>query len=188
MIRRAAPALAIALLGAPLLAQSSHNSDAPVDVEADRLEVQDNAHKAVFAGNVRVRQQEMTLTADRVVALYSGNIASSRPSGGGKAAPPKITRLDAAGNVVVTRPGEIAKGNYAIDDLNAKLITMIGNVSLDRNGSIVRGGRLVIDQNTNRATVDGSAVGAGSGKGGRVSGRFIVDSTPATPAATTPKK
>jgi lipopolysaccharide export system protein LptA len=78
---------------------------------------------------------------------------------------------------VVTRPGEVARGNYGIYDLDRRLITLIGNVSLDRNGSVVHGGRLVIDQNSNRATVDGSSVGGqgSAGKGGRVSGRFLVN-------------
>lgn len=174
-----------AALGAQDAAQPRHDSDAPIDWEADRIEVQDRDHKATLAGNVRVIQQEMTLTADRVTALYTGSIANSQQSGAG--GDPKVKRLDANGHVVVTRPTEVARGNYGIYDLDTKLITLIGNVSLDRNGSVVRGGRLVIDQNTNRATMDGAAVagsGGGSGRGGRVSGRFIVDK--AKGGATTP--
>ena len=96
-----------------------------------------------------------------------------------------MQRLDANGRVVVTRPGEIARGNYGIYDLDRKLVTLIGNVSLDRNGSVVHGGRLVIDQNTNRATVDGSAIGGqgAAGTGGRVSGRFLVDQGKRAPSS-----
>lgn len=175
-------ALAIVALWAaafPLHAQQRHDSDAPIDWEADRIEVQDRDHRALLVGNVRVTQQEMTLTADRMTANYTGNVGGGDGTGGG----PKVQRLDANGNVVVRRPGETARGNYGIYDLQSKLVTLIGNVSLDRNGSIVRGGRLVVDQNSNRATVDGSAVGGGSaGKGGRVSGRFVVDQKPSAPA------
>lgn len=186
MIRRAAAA-ALMLVAAPTVAQAPqpaataggrHDSNAPLDWEADRIEVQDRDHKATLVGDVHVVQQEMTLTADRTTALYTGSIAGGGDeAGGGSGGGPKIQRLDANGHVVVTRPGEIAKGNYGIYDLDRKLITLIGNVSLDRNGSVVRGGRLVIDQNSNRATVDGSAVGGQgqTGKGGRVSGRFLVN-------------
>jgi lipopolysaccharide export system protein LptA len=184
-------AILIATGATGLHAQQRHDSNAPLDWEADRIEVQDNAHRAVLAGNVRMVQQEMTMTADRVVALYTGSFSGGQGGGGGGDAGaggnPKIQRVDATGNVVVRRPDETAKGKYGIYDLNAKLITLIGDVSLDRNGSVVRGGRLVIDQTTNRATVDGSAVGGAgpAGKGGRVSGRFIVDqsgsSAPAQP-------
>ena len=33
-----------------------HDTDAPVDVAADRIEVQDRADRAIFSGNVQVRQ------------------------------------------------------------------------------------------------------------------------------------
>jgi lipopolysaccharide export system protein LptA len=195
MIRRRA-ALPLALLlaaGGPAVAApapapaAKHDSNAPLDWIANSIEVQDRAHRATLIGNVHVVQQEMTLTADRVTANYTGSLADSGTAAPGQPAKsgPQVQRLDATGNVVVTRPGEIAHGDYGIYDLDRKLITLLGHVTLDRNGSIVRGGRLVIDQNTNRATVDGSAVGgAGSaGVGGRVSGRFTVASNGDKPAA-----
>lgn len=213
MIARPALASLLLLSGAMLLGDGAaraqvtapgtatagrHDGNAPVDFGSDRIEVQDRDHKATLIGNVRATQADMTLTADRVVALYTGSYTASAGGGSGSAGGgPKVQRMDASGHVVVTRPGEIGRGNYGIYDLQTKLVTLVGNVSLDRNGSIVHGGRLVIDQNTNRATVDGAAVGgAGSaGKGGRVSGRFLVDQkaspapapTPALrPAGTTP--
>ncbi|HEY0269952.1 MAG TPA: LptA/OstA family protein [Sphingomonas sp.] len=196
--RPAALPLALLLVAAatpaPPAPAVKHDSNAPLDWVANSIEVQDRAHRATLIGNVRVVQQEMTLTADRVTANYTGSIADSGTPPAGGAAPaksgPQVQRLDATGNVVVTRPGEIAHGDYGIYDLDRKLITMIGHVTLDRNGSVTRGGRLVIDQNTNRATMDGGAVGgAGSaGQGGRVSGRFVVASNgkAAPPAAGKP--
>lgn len=157
-----------------------HDSNAPIDFTADRIEVQDRAHRAIWSGDVRAVQAEMVLTAATMTANYLGSISDGgAPGADGKAAGPQIQRIDASGSVVVTKPGEVAHGDYGIYDLDKKLITMIGHVTLDRNGSIVRGGRLVIDQTTNRATVDGSNVGgAGSaGTGGRVSGRFTVASS-----------
>ena len=38
----------------PVSALKGHNSNAPVDVTADRIEVQDRADRAIFAGNVHV--------------------------------------------------------------------------------------------------------------------------------------
>jgi lipopolysaccharide export system protein LptA len=163
-----------------------HDSDAPIDWVADRIEVQDKQHRAILTGNVRVVQQDMTLTGDRVTANYTGSVAGGddgsataggKPAAGGGG--PQLHRLDATGHVVVTRPTEVARGQYGIYDLDKRLITLIGGVTLDRSGpnpGTVRGGRLVIDLNTGHANMDGSAVGgAGSaGAGGRVSGRFTV--------------
>ena len=38
---------------------------------ADRIEVQDRADRAIFAGNVKVRQAELTLDAERLTVAYS---------------------------------------------------------------------------------------------------------------------
>ena len=64
---------AAATLGAGLaMAQDSisalkgHDPDAPIDVTADRIEVQDRSDRAVFAGNVQVRQASLTLDTERL--------------------------------------------------------------------------------------------------------------------------
>lgn len=141
-------------------ALKGHNSNAPVDVSADRVEVQDRADRAVFAGNVRVKQEELTLETARLTIAYSNTSGV------------QIQRLDASGGVVVRSPSETATGNFGVYDLNRKLITLVGNVQLVRQQSRLNGGRLVIDLTTGRAVVDGGAPGVNGG--GRVSGRFIV--------------
>jgi lipopolysaccharide export system protein LptA len=151
---------------APVLAQTSalkgHNSNAPVDVAADRIEVQDRADRAIFSGNVVVRQAELQLTAPRLTVAYS--------SQGGI----EIDRIDASGGVTVRSPSETARGQFAVYDLDSKLITMIGGVTLIRGESRVSGGRLVIDLNTGRAVMDGGAPSGVNAEGGRVTGTFTV--------------
>lgn len=160
--------LVLALAG-PASAQAlkGHNANAPVDVDADRIEVQDRADRAIFSGNVKVRQGGLSLDAARLTVAYSR-------AGGG----PQVQRIDASGGVLVRSASESATGSFAIYDLNRRLITMIGGVTLNQGANVVRGGRLVIDLNSGRSVIDGSAVGSGSGisggAGGRVTGRFTV--------------
>ncbi|QHL91752.1 OstA family protein [Sphingomonas changnyeongensis] len=165
---RAMPALAAMLaLAGPAAAQAlrGHNTAAPVDVEADRIEVQDRADRAVFAGNVRVRQGDLALDAARLTIAYD------RQGGDGL----QIERLDAAGGVTLRSPSETARGQYAIYDLNRRQITMVGGVTLNQGANVIRGGRLVIDLNSGRASMDGAAApGTTTGRGGRVTGRFTV--------------
>jgi lipopolysaccharide export system protein LptA len=54
----------------PVSALKGHNSNAPVDVSADRIEVQDRADRAVFAGNVHAVQQDLTLDTPRLTVAY----------------------------------------------------------------------------------------------------------------------
>jgi lipopolysaccharide export system protein LptA len=153
-------------------ALKGHNTNAPVDVSADRIEVQDRADRAVFTGNVHVAQAEMTLDTPRLTVAYS-----NAQGGGGN---PQIQRLDAAGGVLVKSPTETAKGDFGIYDLNRKLITLIGNVQLNQQQNQVNGARLVIDLDSGRAVVDGGPPGVNS-SGGRVTGHFIVPQRQQTP-------
>ena len=148
----------------PVSALKGHNSSAPVDVTADRIEVQDRADRAIFAGNVKANQGELSLNTPRLTVAYSGG------SGGGGV---QIRRLDAAGGVTVKSPSETARGDFGIYDLDRRLITLIGNVQLNRQQNQVNGARLVIDLDSGRAVVDGGPPGVNS-SGGRVTGHFTV--------------
>lgn len=154
-------------------AQSRHDSSAPIDFSAARQEFDDRAKRVVLSGDVVVRQSEMTLAAARMTIAYSGDIF-----GGGS---PQASRVDASGGVTLTRPDQTARSQYAIYDLNRRIVTMIGNVSLRQsNGNVISGGRLTFNLDTNRATIDGSSVASGTpgtadaAPGGRVTGRFSV--------------
>jgi lipopolysaccharide export system protein LptA len=149
----------------PVSALKGHNSNAPVDVTAERIEVQDRADRAIFAGNVHVTQAELTLDTPRLTVAYSGGQGANNNV--------QIRRLDAAGGVVVKSPSETAKGDFGIYDLDRKLITLIGNVQLNREQNQVNGARLVIDLDSGRAVVDGGPPGVNQ-SGGRVSGHFTV--------------
>ncbi len=142
-------------------ALKGHNSNAPIDVTADRIEVQDRADRAMFAGNVHVKQAELSLDTERLTVAYSN------------ANGVQIQRLDAAGGVVVRSPSETAKGDFGIYDLERKLITLIGTVQLNRGDNQVNGSRLVIDLDSGRAVIDGGPPGVNQ-SGGRVTGHFTV--------------
>jgi lipopolysaccharide export system protein LptA len=152
---------AVAQDSQPISALRGHDSDAPVDVSADRLELQERSDRAVFAGKVKVTQANLTLSTERLTVAYA--------TAGGV----EIRRLDAAGGVVVQSPSETARGDFGIYDLEKRLITLVGNVQLQREQSRIAGSRLVIDLNSGRAVIDGGGAGIGQ-SGGRVTGHFTV--------------
>ncbi len=173
MIRASAITAAL-LLTVSASAQVRHNSAAPIDFSAGYIELQDRANRAILSGNVNVRQAEMTLAAARMTVNYTGRVVDGSP---------QVSRLDASGGVTVTRPDQRARSQYAVYDLNRRVITMLGGVSLAQGGNVVNGGRMTLNLDTGRATIDGSSVGgttkAPDGStvtqpGGRVTGRFSV--------------
>lgn len=140
-----------------------HNSDAPVSYSADRMELQDRQDRVVLAGNVRISQGGLQLTAERTTVAFTD------------AGSLKIQRIDATGGVSVTRGDESARGDVAIYDFNRRVITLAGNVALRRGGDTLNGGRLVIDLVSGVSSVDGRGASGGPGsESGRVSGTFAV--------------
>ncbi len=169
------PALAALLLATaavtahPACAQSLATSAlkgldtrAPIDVDADRIEVLDAQNQAIFSGNVRVVQGGLTLEANRIKIVYA------RPANGD----PVIRRLDADGNVRVTTPSERATSRFGIYDVDRRLLTLIGDVKLTRGTTRLNGNRLTIDLASGRSTLDGKSSSGQTGS--RVSGRFAV--------------
>jgi lipopolysaccharide export system protein LptA len=173
MVMKSKPILVVAAFAATVLgaglahaqdqisALKGHDSKAPIDISADRAEAQDRADRAIFAGNVVVKQGELTLRTARLTLAYATQNGLD------------INRIDASGGVTVISPSETARGDFAVYDPQDALITMVGNVRLEREGSFLTGARLTIDLDTGRAVLDGGLRGLNQG-GGRVCGRLTV--------------
>jgi lipopolysaccharide export system protein LptA len=160
-------ALTAALAGGMTLnaqAIGSHNSNAPVNYAADRIELQDRENRVILSGNVVIEQAGLTLRSGRTLVNF--NDAGSL----------SIQRITATGGVEITHGDERASGDNAIYDFGRRVITMAGNVRLRRGGDTLNGGRLVIDLNSGLSSVDGSAAGGSSSgsNSGRVTGSFAV--------------
>lgn len=156
-------ALAAALAGGMALhAQTiaSHDSNAPVTFDAQRIELQDRENRVILSGDVVIQQAGLRLRSDRTLVNFND------------AGRLELERITAVGGVVVTRGEERASGDTAIYDVNRRIITMSGNVRLLSGATDnLNGGRLVIDLNSRNSSVDGSASGSSPG---RVTGSFNV--------------
>lgn len=137
------------------------NTNQPVSFNADRIELQDRQNRVVLSGGVQITQGDLRLNAERTTISYTDTGTLT------------IQRLDATGNVVVTRGAERASGAAAVYDFNRKVIILSGGVNLRRGSDNLSGGRLVVDLNSGVSSVDGSAGGSSAGSG-RVSGTFAV--------------
>ena len=149
---------------------AAHNSKAPVNYAADRIELQDKQNRVVLSGSVDITQADLTMRATRTTVAYTDTGSL------------QIQRIEATGGVMVTRGSERASGDVAVYDFDRKLITMAGNVALRRGTDTLIGGRLVIDLTTGISNIDGRSSGGSSAAqglqpsrgNGRVSGSFSV--------------
>lgn len=162
------------------------NPTAPIDLNADALEVDDQRKRAVFRGDVDATQDGFKIRCAELTAHYKGEAGlvdaasmGTEPSEGKKPAS-ELTRLEARKDVRVTsKDGQSATGDWADYDAKSNKITMGGNVVLSRGKNMVRGTRLLIDMTTGESKIDTApqnTVAAPSGGG-------WVTKQPAEPAA-----
>ena len=131
-------------------ASGGHDTDLPIEINADALEVQQEKKLAVFRGNVDAKQGDLRLTADEIKVWYR-----DRDSGGGSDIQGAIIRIVADGNVLVSTPTETAKGRRGEYDVTQKQITLTGDVVLTRGNNVIRGEQLVLDLANGRSEIKG---------------------------------
>lgn len=162
------------------------NPEAPVDITADSLDVDDRRKVAVFRGEVDAAQDTFKIRCAELSAFYTGEAGLMDAADPGAAAKDgekkgtELTRIEARKNVRVTsKDGQNATGDWADFDAKSNKITMGGNVVLSRGKNIVRGTRLLIDMTTGESKIDTAPQNTDS----EPSGGGWVTKTPAEPAA-----
>ncbi len=142
--------------------------DAPVDIEAGSLVVDDNAKTATFKGNVIARQGGFTIRTPELVAHYSGEASLGDTGAGAKDAEksakskaPELTKIEAKRDVKITSDnGQKASGEWARFDVVKNTVDVGGDVELSQGQNVVRGTSLAIDMASGLAriaTAPGSA-------------------------------
>ena len=153
MLGLASLTLCALLLASPVLAQGAVISlgpatvdpNAPVEVTADSLRINRATGNAVFSGNVRIVQGQLTLAADEVEVFYNEDNANDEP----------IERVLATGNVVMVNGPESAEAGRAEFRPAENSLVMDGSVLLTQGRVILSGDRLVMDLLTGNGVVEG---------------------------------
>ena len=154
----------------PTQAQGNRDqTEQPIEITADQLEVQQDRRLAIFRGNVLAIQGTMRLRAARLVVHY-------RPTKKGGSAESGISSIEASGRVFFSTAEETAEGDSGVYDVDGGIVTLDRNVVLTRGDNVIRGNRLVLNLETGRSKVEGAP--AASGKGGRVRGLFVPRKKP----------
>ena len=162
--------------------------NAPIEVEAVSLDVNDRKHTAVYTGAVVAKQGDFIVRTEEMTAHYSGEMGlatGSAPTPREKSGAPggaELRRIEARRNVVVTgRDGQQATGEWANFDVKSNNITMGGNVTVTQGKQLVRapaGMRLVIDLSTGVARFEAEPGSAHAKSGPQVSGAFATSVAP----------
>ena len=167
-MRRSIQILFAILLGAlspQALAQTVDTADASaeaktgkeVNIEANQMELLDDAKKAIFRGKVVATRGAITLTCETLVVNYAETVQKD----GAKKT--EVTFLDAAGAVVIVTPKQTVTGAWAKMDIKTNEVNVGGGVKVVQGKTIITGDKLFVDLDTNKSQVTG----------GRVKGSFV---------------
>lgn len=152
------------------------DSKQPIDITADSLEVLQDKQVAIFTGNVLAVQGKMRLSSNVMKVHYKNGDESKSGEQG-------ISKIEVEGKVFLSTPEETARGKKGVYDVDKERLTLTEDVVLTRGENIVKGAALEYDLASGRSRIIGAGVtaeslstGEGSGKGGRVKGRFVPES------------
>jgi lipopolysaccharide export system protein LptA len=153
------PLLCAAMIcAAPAALAQAPAREGPLDISARNSEMLDPQGRLVYWGDVNLIRGDERLRADRVEAQFD------RRPGGGMGA---LLRVTATGDVFYVRPGEVARGDSGVYDLEAGTITLVGSVVLTQGCNVSTGDRLEAD-------LEGGVARLSSGEGGRVRSIFFT--------------
>ncbi|TNE33574.1 MAG: lipopolysaccharide transport periplasmic protein LptA [Alphaproteobacteria bacterium] len=157
----------------PVAAQSTIggglDSDKPIEITADSLEVHQAKQQAIFEGNVQAVQGNIRLRANKLVVHYTDKTSTKKQDG-----PTDIRRIDASGKVFLASPRETAQGDTGVYDVVNKRIDLQGNVVLTQGKNVLRGDKMTLDLVSGKSRVEGGPE-TGTADGGRVKGIFVPE-------------
>ncbi|HEY8615094.1 LptA/OstA family protein [Phenylobacterium sp.] len=159
---------ALALAAVPAAAQLARNSDAPVDITADELEVTNNACTAIWRGNAEALQETSRLRA-QVLKIFNKQ-GPARGGGGQGGGCGELDRLEAEGQVYYVTPDQRVRANAATYTAANQTLVMSGDVVAVQGQNVLRGTRMVFNTKTGEGNMVGQATGRNAQ--GRVRGVF----------------
>jgi lipopolysaccharide export system protein LptA len=150
-------------------AKSAAKEELPLNITADRLEVDQNQQVITFINKVVARYKDMILYSDTLKIFYQ---AKSEPASGkekniskagtdatasplGAVGIEKIIRLEAQGKVRIVQGDRVATGDKAIYYTQEEKIVLQGNPQLWRGENSLKGQEIVFYIKDNRAVVVG---------------------------------
>lgn len=164
--------------------------NAPIEVDADTLDVFDLKKNALFRGNVVAKKGDFIVRTVEMTAFFTGQTGlGSTPAAAekGDAGGAQLTRIETRQKVVVTsKDGREVIGDWADFDVKANTVIVGGKVVVSNGKSTIDGpdgSRLIVDMTSGKSHFEHApSAKAASGEKGQTA---VSGSTPSGSAAAT---
>ena len=125
---------------------SSFDPDAPVEVTADELSIDQSTGAATFDGNVLVVQGDVRMSAGVITVFYAQDENGSANG---------IAELRASEGVTVVTPTDAAEAAEAVYAVSSGQVILAGSVLLTQGQTALSGDRLTLDLNAGTGRMEG---------------------------------
>ncbi len=142
---------ALCLLMAPatdaqIISIDEFDTDEPIAIAADNLEVDSNSRDVTFTGSVEVMQGELTVLADTMIIHYAAEAGAGEN---------RVQEIEAISNVSVMTPNGTARGDSGLWIVETGIVTLQENVTLVNDDGILTGSMATLELKSGRIHVAG---------------------------------
>nr|WP_204115029.1 LptA/OstA family protein [Shimia biformata] len=120
----------------------AQDPDAPVEVTADSLVVNQEDGSATFTGNVVIAQGTLRMSAPKVAVFYNEDTQG-------------VSRLVGSGGVLIVNGDDAAESSDASYDVDGQMIEMTGGVLLTQKLNTISADRMTVNLRSNSAEMHG---------------------------------
>lgn len=137
------------------------NSKEPYKIDANKLEVQQTANKAIYSGDVVVVQGAMTMRCSQLVIFFNQNKDNASKGAATKNASVAdatggLKRLECLGPVTINKEKQTATAKKL--EFEADIVTLTGDVVMSDGENVQAGDKMVYNTKTTIGTMDGGRV------------------------------
>ncbi|MBN2331998.1 MAG: hypothetical protein JXO49_08950 [Deltaproteobacteria bacterium] len=120
------------------------SSSAPIDITADRLDIEQQHGKAVFQGDVLAKQEDMTVRSQIMTILFATEGESS-----------DVQEIIAENSVTITLGAKVATCETAHFYTNGNKLVLTGNPLLKEGQNVIEGVKIIFFLDEDRSIVEG---------------------------------
>ncbi len=138
----------------------------PIQIEADRMESNQDKSTVTFTGKVEARQADLIIYADEITVNYQKPSADKNQSAMELA---QINKFTATGNIKIVKEGWIATGDNVEYFEKERKVILTGNAKILQDNNMITGNRVIYFLDQGKSIVEH--------KDGRVKGFFYPDTS-----------